>query len=207
MFLGDLAIKEAIQKKDIVIDPFQESCLQTNSYDLHLGSYYIRMKDYPYVLRLDSNNDQLLHKLFGNVISVGTDGLIILSPGEFILAQTQEYFGTERKYAALLRCRSTFARLGIDVCSSAGLGDVGFVSHWTLEIVNHSHNQIALESGMRIAQACFIEVKGLSKGRKYNGSYLDNRHAAKGLPAFTQEDMPFLHQATMYPDLRREKLI
>jgi len=204
MFLGAKAIKKAINKGDIVIDPFQESCLQTNSYDLHLGKYYIRMKYHPYVVKLEENSNTLLKELYSDIITVPDNGLIVIWPGEFILAQTQEYFGTEKKYAVLLRARSTFARLGIDICSSAGLGDIGFVSYWTLEIVNHSQNQIALEPGFRIAQACFIEVKDCNSKMQYGGSYLDNRRLNIKVPP---QKLDSLYQAKMLPNLNRERLV
>lgn len=207
MFLGSEAIKKAMKKGYIVIDPFQESCLQTNSYDLHLGKYYIRMKHYPFVLDLNMNQmqaDAILKELYSDIITVPDNGMIILSPGEFILAQTSEYFGTESKYAVLLRARSTFARLGIDICSSAGLGDIGFVSHWTLEVVNHSQNQIALEVGMRIAQACFIEIKNPGD-KKYDSSYLDWRYRLGQWAGQWANERS--EQAVMYPNLSREKLV
>ncbi|SVE15035.1 uncharacterized protein METZ01_LOCUS467889, partial [marine metagenome] len=39
MILSDSAILEAIEKGDIVVDPFDRSCLGTNSYDVHLGKH------------------------------------------------------------------------------------------------------------------------------------------------------------------------
>ena len=39
MILSDGAILEAIEKRDIVIEPYDRSCLGTNSYDVHLSPY------------------------------------------------------------------------------------------------------------------------------------------------------------------------
>ena len=39
MILSDTSILEAIERSDIVIDPYDESCLGTNSYDVHLSKY------------------------------------------------------------------------------------------------------------------------------------------------------------------------
>lgn len=38
MILTDKKILEAIESKQIVIEPFRRDCLGTNSYDVHLGS-------------------------------------------------------------------------------------------------------------------------------------------------------------------------
>ena len=39
MILSDGAILEAIDCRDIVIEPYDPSCLGTNSYDVHLSSH------------------------------------------------------------------------------------------------------------------------------------------------------------------------
>ena len=39
MILSDIAILEAIEASDVVIEPFDRSCLGTNSYDVHLGKH------------------------------------------------------------------------------------------------------------------------------------------------------------------------
>ena len=39
MILSDGAILDAIEKKDIVIEPYDRSCLGTNSYDVHLSPH------------------------------------------------------------------------------------------------------------------------------------------------------------------------
>ena len=39
MILSDSSILRAIEKKDIVIEPYDRSCLGTNSYDVHLSKF------------------------------------------------------------------------------------------------------------------------------------------------------------------------
>ena len=39
MILTDKKILEAIERREIVIEPFRRECLGTNSYDVHLGKY------------------------------------------------------------------------------------------------------------------------------------------------------------------------
>ena len=49
MILSDKKILEAIEQKNIIIEPYDKSCLGTNSYDVHLGKtlavYTERMLD------------------------------------------------------------------------------------------------------------------------------------------------------------------
>ena len=46
MILSDIKIMEAINKGEIVIDPFDRDCLGTNSYDVHLGKWLAYYKDH-----------------------------------------------------------------------------------------------------------------------------------------------------------------
>ena len=39
MILSDRAILDAIQRRDIVIEPYDRTCLGTNSYDVHLSPH------------------------------------------------------------------------------------------------------------------------------------------------------------------------
>ena len=112
------------------------------------------------------------------------DELFILEPGQCILAHTEEYIGST-KHATLLKARSTFGRLFIDICPSAGFGDVGYVNRWTLEIKNNSYNHYMLKPGMRIAQISFNEVKGI--GHIYKGAY-QSQHNPLG-PHWNPQDM------------------
>ena len=46
MILSDKKILAAIDNGDIVIEPFDRSCLGTNSYDVHLGKWLAHYKDH-----------------------------------------------------------------------------------------------------------------------------------------------------------------
>ena len=39
MILTDLAILKAMEKGDILVEPYNRNCLGTNSYDVHLSKY------------------------------------------------------------------------------------------------------------------------------------------------------------------------
>ena len=38
------------------------------------------------------------------------------------------------KILGLMKTRSSIRRIGLDVCMSAGLGDVGYSDYWTMEL-------------------------------------------------------------------------
>lgn len=166
--LGSKGIIQERKKGNIVIDPFSLSQVGPNSYDIRLGNWFISQRETHTPVDLESQENDI----WQDPLYISIESRIVLEPGHCILAHTHEYIGS-RKHATLLKARSTFGRLFIDICPSAGFGDVGYINRWTLEIKNNSNNFYILKPGMRIAQIAFTEVKG--RGKLYNGVYIDNR--------------------------------
>ncbi len=147
MILSDQAIREGIAAGDIVIEPFKESALGTNSYDVHLGKTLAVYRDEILDARKHNVVDQ---------VEIPAEGHVLL-PGKTYLGVTQEYTETH-KQVPFLEGKSSVGRLGIDIHATAGKGDVGFCNHWTLEI---SVNQpVRVYEGMPIAQLIYFEVRG-----------------------------------------------
>lgn len=94
------------------------------------------------------------------------DGAMIIPARGFALLHTEEFIGTSRfsSILPLLHTRSTLARWGLSVHESAGLGDVGFASRWTLEVHNHHAVPVAIPVGARIGCVTFQSVKGMHNG-------------------------------------------
>lgn len=87
------------------------------------------------------------------------DKVIIMRPGETILAHTNEFIGGKDHITTMMKARSSTGRNFIEVCKCAGWGDVGYVNRWTMEITNNSKNYIIpLVVGRRIAQIVFFET-------------------------------------------------
>jgi dCTP deaminase len=101
-----------------------------------------------------------------------TDKVILLAPGETILAHTSEYIGGKHHITTMMKARSSLGRNFIEVCKCAGWGDVGYVNRWTMEITNNSRNHhIPLVVGRRIAQIIFFETgEIISKENDYSKS-------------------------------------
>lgn len=100
-------------------------------------------------------------------VEIPEEGLI-LSPDMFYLGNTVEKAGSDR-YIPMYEGRSSLARLGLVSHLSAGFGDVGFKSQWTLEIA--VKEPLKIYPNMRIGQVYF--VKGSSDYPKYmyDGKY------------------------------------
>jgi len=115
-----------IQKKigtDIIIDPYNEKQLNSNSYNLRLHE------------DLMVYNEPILDmkaKHTTSMITIPQEGLQ-LKPGVLYLGRTLEYTETHG-YVPMLEGRSSIGRLGLFIHITAGFGDVGFKGFWTLEI-------------------------------------------------------------------------
>lgn len=175
MALSDKRILEEIKKGNVVIEPFNNQNLATSSYDVRLGEWYFREQRQNfdiYNLYNKSQTDKVWgtkpHKadLAKNVLKdfdfVGikpNDRIILISPGETILAHTEEFLGGRNEITTMMKARSSMGRNFIEVCKCAGWGDVGYTNRWTMEITNNSRfYTIPLVVGRRIAQIVFFDV-------------------------------------------------
>ena len=90
------------------------------------------------------------------------------------MAHTIEVAGAYKKFVPMIASRSSLVRWGIDVCVSAGFGDVGYVNRWTLEIYNFSDYKMAIPVGARICQIYFDKLDGPKDSKLYDGQYKQN---------------------------------
>jgi deoxycytidine triphosphate deaminase len=85
--LSDRDIRAAIQSGRVRIDPFDASCLQPSSVDLHLDADFrvFRNNRYPFIDVRAPQPD------LTELVSIGEDEPFILHPNEFVLGQTLEW--------------------------------------------------------------------------------------------------------------------
>ena len=147
MILSDQQIKTAIDKGDIVLQPFRPKCLGSNSYDVHLGK------------TLGIYRDEILDAKAHNQIDFVEipDSGFVLQPDLFYLGVTEEYTETHA-HVPFLEGKSSVGRLGIDIHATAGKGDVGFCNTWTLEI--SVKMPVRVYAGMPIGQIIYFELSG-----------------------------------------------
>ncbi len=147
MILTDVKILEEMKKGTIVISPFDEKFLGSNSYDVHLAKHLATYR-----------SDILDAKLHNEVdhFTIPDDGLILL-PHRLYLGVTEEYTETHA-HVPFLEGKSSIGRLGIDIHATAGKGDIGFCNTWTLEI--SVKQPVRVYHGMPIGQLIYFEVSG-----------------------------------------------
>lgn len=162
MILSDAEILSCIKKGSIVIEPFRQENLGSNSYDVHLSK----------ILALYEQDvlDAKLHNTI-HYIEIPDEGFVLM-PNELYLGVTEEYTETH-EHVPFLEGKSSIGRLGIDIHATAGKGDVGFCNTWTLEI--SVKKPVRVYAGMPIGQLIYFELKGSlivpyksKPGAKYN---------------------------------------
>ena len=166
MLLSDRRIMEEMARGNIIIEPFEPRQLGTNSYDVRLGPYYYIPNHNMVTVNFTDEEDA---RAFWLGPYYAEDGQIRIRPGDTILAHTEEIVGGRNGFTTSMRARSSIGRSCISVCKCAGVGDVGYISRWTMEITNHSHATVILPVGLRVAQILFYEVGQTL--REYQGKY------------------------------------
>lgn len=154
MILTGKQILAEIGKK-IEIEPFDESRVNPNSYNLRLhNELLVYTGD---VLDMKEPNSY-------KRIKIPEDGLV-LEPGKLYLGRTVERTKTDG-YVPMLEGRSSVGRLGLCVHVTAGFGDVGFDGYWTLELF--CIQPVKIYPGVEICQIYYHTIEG--EYEKYGGS-------------------------------------
>jgi dCTP deaminase len=159
MILSGQAILERIGG-DIVIDPFNESQLNPNSYNLTLHNELMIYEE----LMLDMAKANRVRR-----VEIPPEGLV-LSPNQLYLGRTAERTITHN-LVPQLEGRSSVGRLGLFVHVTAGFGDVGFSGYWTLEMF--AVHPVRIYANVPICQIIYHEICG--QYEEYSSKYQHNR--------------------------------
>ena len=132
---------------DIIIDPFDESRLNPNSYNLSLHGELMTYEE----VVLDMRKANRVRRM-----AIPPEGLV-LTPNQLYLGRTIELTET-RNFVPMIEGRSSVGRLGLFVHVTAGFGDVGFCGHWTLEMF--AVQPVRIYAGVPICQIFYHEIRG-----------------------------------------------
>jgi len=172
-------IHQAIKDGTIVSVPFNPKHISEASLDFTLGHYFFK-QEYNEETKVYNPFDEkdvaryfkgpleaMPHKqwcekygyqLFDNIPE--DHPIIVLRPGERILAHTHEFIGIRAHGgASQVHSRSTWGRNGVSVCFDAGWIDPGYINRITLEIYNlNEHESVVLPVGERMGQLVFFKT-------------------------------------------------
>lgn len=175
MVLSDRTIREEIARGRIVIEPFDDACIQPASIDIHLDAQFRVFANFrkPYVDVREPQDD------LTDLVTIEDGEPLMLHPREFVLGSTLEKVTIADDIVARVEGKSSLGRLGLLIHSTAGYVDPGWSGHLTLELSNVSNLPITLYCGMPIGQISFLRLTSPAEkaygaeglGSKYQGQH------------------------------------
>lgn len=189
-------IKAAVSDGTIVCVPYNDKHVSEASLDFTLGHYFYKQEYQPEASGVYNPFDEsdvaryfkgpleaISHQewcqkngteLFDNIPA--DHPIIVLQPGERILAHTHEFVGIRSAGGACeVKSRSSWGRNGVAVCFDAGWVDPGYINRITLEIYNlNMHESVVLPVGERVGQLIFHHTGPVE------GGYAEGRDGMSG---------------------------
>ena len=158
MILSDRDIRLALSDGRITIEPMPDlaSQLGSVSIDFRLGTTFMVFEHSRHSF-IDPRQPQSIGEAM-RTIEVAPDEPFIMQPGDFALASTVESLELPDNLLGRLEGRSSIARLGITVHSTAAVFEPGWVGTATMELSNLGRMAVALYPGMRICSFSFEQV-------------------------------------------------
>src|SRR5918998_4480117 len=158
MILSDRDIRRALVDGRIRIDPAPDLDTQLGSVsvDFRLGTTFMVFEHSKHSF-IDPRSPQSIGEAM-RTIEVSEDEAFIMQPGDFALASTMETLELADDLLGRLEGRSSIARLGITVHSTAAVFEPGWVGTATMELSNLGRMPVALYPGMRICAFSFETV-------------------------------------------------
>lgn len=124
MILTDRQIQDAVERREIVIDPFDVTQIQPASYDLRVG-------------------DQAATTSSKRLVNVKEDGYVLLQPGDFAVVIVLEELRLGPQFAGRLGLRSRYARKGL-VATSGPQVDPGYHGRLIVGLTNLTPKPLSL---------------------------------------------------------------
>lgn len=207
--MGDVEIRQALESGQIVIDSFDSDLLQSSSYDVRLGGNFYVAEQVGHRVDFSPYDEEQVRQYYKGPLKAVTAGawceehgramfadigedelVIVLRPGECILAHTVEFIGAAYGATTMMKARSSLGRINISSCDDAGWGDVGYINRWTMEIRNKNRDVwVPLVVGMPIAQMVFFHVAESRQSYADSGHYQSSTDIEELRKKWTPESM------------------
>jgi dCTP deaminase len=173
VILSDRTLREQLAAGRIIIEPFDERCVQPSSIDVKIGPLFRVFRNHTArVIDVKEDMSELTE-----LVQIPDDGVFMLHPGDFVLASTLERIVVPVDMVARIDGKSSLGRLGLIIHSTAGFIDPGFDGHITLELTNIATLPITLYPNMKVGQVSFMMMTtpadkpygSGAQGSKYQG--------------------------------------
>lgn len=176
MILADREILQALKDGRIKIspEPDLQKHLGSCSIDFRLGDTFM-VFEHSRFSYIDPRQPQSIGSAMRTLV-VPEGEAFIMQAGDFALASTMESLELPDDLLGRLEGRSSIARLGITVHSTAAVFEPGWVGTATMELSNSGRMAVALYPGMRICSFTFEQLTSPAlvpyrkkQGNKYAG--------------------------------------
>ena len=154
MILSDRTIKEKMRGGELIIDPLGENAVQPASVDVRLDAEILVFRN-SWRTHIDVMQpaDDVVERVY---IEEGRP--FLLHPGQFALGSTLERVAIPNDVVARIEGKSSLARYGLLIHSTAGFVDPGWDGKLTLEFSNVGILGITLRAGMKIGHISFTQL-------------------------------------------------
>ena len=176
MILSDRDILQALKEGRIKVVPELdlESQLGSCSVDFRLGNTFM-VFEHSRFSYIDPRHAQSIGEAMRTIV-VPNGEAFIMQAGDFALASTMESLVLPDDMLGRLEGRSSIARLGITVHSTAAVFEPGWEGTATMELSNLGRMAVALYPGMRVCSFTFEQLSSpalvpyrMKKDNKYAG--------------------------------------
>ena len=159
MVLTDKKIRELVKKEELIV-PFNESNLQSESYDVTIGTEITELSKEIHCI--DISKQETVDNIYIN-IDISENGYII-SPKQYLLVSLRETLKVPDDITVHLRPKTRYTRLGLLVtdqhCNSTYSGHLRIVFFIATEYPIHIY------PGYTIAQLVFEELEEVPSSEK-----------------------------------------
>jgi dCTP deaminase len=174
MVLSDHTIREELAEGRLIIEPLNDGDIQPASVDVHLDRKLIvfRTLQKPFFIDVRKSTEDV-----SEMVELEDDKPFYLQPAEFVLVSTLENIALPDDIVGRLEGKSSLARIGLLMHSTAGYVDPGWRGHLTMQLTSVAKLPITLDYGMKIGQISFLRLSTPAErlygderlGSKYQG--------------------------------------
>ena len=177
MILSDRTIKEQMSEGRIVIDPLGPNAVQPASVDIRLDSEILVFRNnWRTHIDVMKPADDVVEK-----VAIEEGRPFLLHPGQFALGSTLEAVTIPDDIVARIEGKSSLARYGLLIHSTAGFVDPGWTGKLTLEFSNVGILGITLHKGMKVGHISFTQLTTPAEN-PYGSRELRSKYQGQGGP-------------------------
>ncbi len=152
MILSDRQIHEAVKKKEIQIEPFEERQIQPATYDLRVGHQGITTSS-------------------KKLVNIKEAGYLLIQPGDFAIVKVLEEITLDSQHVGRFGIRSKYTRKGL-IATTGPQVDPGYHGRLTIVLTNLAPSPISLPFKDDFITIEFHRLEQPST-KPYSGPYQD----------------------------------